>query len=92
LKIDRLTVQNGHSTWIFEGIEATVEDFHELNGLIKKIMDFQLKLREPLPAPVIKPVRVSCDYKEYCTDYPDKCGECEHNRAASYFKPKGEGR
>jgi len=76
--------------WILEGIEATVEDFHELNGLIKKIMDFQRELRrEPLPVPVVKPVRVSCDYKEYCTDYPDKCEKCAHNRATSYFKPKG---
>ncbi|MCD6572102.1 MAG: hypothetical protein J7K62_02400 [Thermoplasmata archaeon] len=36
------------------------------------------------------PENVNCPHKDYCTDYPDKCGECAHNYRRSYFTPKEE--
>ena len=36
------------------------------------------------------PVKVSCDLKQVCSDYYEKCSECAENKAKSYFKPKEE--
>lgn len=52
----------------------------------------QFGLGEPYEPPkavgLYRPIQVNCQYRNECTDYPEKCGDCKWNSVKSYYMPK----
>lgn len=67
----------------FGGKEYNAEELTlTLKGMEESLQEPPMTVRAGPPR------RISCDCLTSCSDYPEKCKDCERNVSKSYFKPK----